>query len=366
MECLVYPFSEAFVPYVKFISELNAELHISRLVCPVTRTSDFSTAEQGEYDVTADFEAALEDVDVVIICRHKNVELLYDDVTEKIKLALKKQKLVFCCIQLCADTLAELSNMKEAKNGSFRYLANYPDFKNDMEDMFRDSYRVQDCVVIGIGGMLRDVDTDTTFCGLLTKLRSLGYSVAAIGKDFICQLLDCHVFPNNVFDSFEKESDKVLYINTFINRLQAEQCADIIFVQFPEGMMQYSKQVQEDSGIRSFIVSNALAVDYFILNIPCEAIKPDQLAELNMIFKYRFGFEIDAVGITNKSIDTHYTREAGAMFYNTETADKVDEYAEKCRSAYDSMTLFCVDDESAADIIADNIEQTLSSSIEVF
>lgn len=364
MDCLVYPFSEGFIPYEKCIKEFRTDLHITKYVCPAFWKININ--ETDNYPIETNFDAAMEAVAAVMICECQNINHMYRDIIQKIKSAVKNEKTVFCCVQLKAEDLDEIKSMKEYRESDFQYLADYPLIEEKERELYDEQYEVQECVVIGVGRMLRGVNTDTTFCNMIRKYRSLGYSVVGVGTNYNCRMMGCYIFPDNVFSSLKNEEDKVLFINTYINKLQIKQCADIVLVQFPDGMMQYSNRISEGYGIKSFMVSRALFVDYFILNIPQKSVEMDNFTELNQTFKYRYGFEIDAVGIDNKEIDVIYSNEMDEMNYKITAWRNTSEYAKECEENCSEMIFFSIDQEIDYDrVVSDSVEK-LSSNVEEF
>lgn len=359
LDCLIYPFSRSDIALAKSIRAYDSELDIKKYVCPATWKASFDDTD--EFQVETDFAAALDEVEAVIICDSRNYEWLYTDILAKIKTAVQKGKTVRCCTELKAADLDEIKAMPEYDENRFRYLADYP----DPDYIEYNSLQNQDCVVIGIGKMLRGIDYNSTFYYLINKYRSMGYSVVGVGSDHNCRLLGCSIFPDSIFSFGGKEEEKVLMINSYINDLQLRASADVLIVQLPDGMMSYSNDLHEGFGIKPFITVQALGVDYFIFNVPVDEFDKDSFMSLSRDFVCRYGFAIDAIGMDNKLVELSDSLELDYIRYRNINPDDVSKAIHMCNEEVKDIIFFSPQNENEYDrIVSDSIEK-LTENIEV-
>jgi len=98
--------------------------------------------------------------------------------------------------------------------------------------------------------------------------------------------------------------------------------------------------------VKSFMLSQAISVDYFILNAPSmepEAFSPERFSELSKIFEYKYGFAIDHICIDDKIVDDFSSMEEEDIVY--QYIDKSDLQKlvsmindKKCSSCYDDAS----------------------------
>lgn len=325
MNCLIYPFTTECIAFAEYVQEFRNDLNIVKAVClPIFRTR-FDNI--GSIDVGTDFETSLKDVECVIICDFNHINALYNNVIDKIIIAIESGKKVICYAELYNDELKKIRSITKNDNDAFVYLGNEPEIM--ISDIL---YEKQECVVIGVGKLMSGIDTDKCFCNLYSRFKKMGYNVVGISNRN-SQLIGCSLFPDEIYTSYATDDQKVTFINDYINKIQTKYCADIILIQFPYGMVKFTDEVGDGYAIRSYILSQALSVDYFVLNMPVDAIDPGSFDELNNQFIYKFDFSIDAVLFVNSALNVIDSLEHFKIQYQ----DVSEEYTEKICCSFDEL-----------------------------
>ena len=153
---------------------------------------------------------------------------------------------------------------------------------------------------------------------LYKKLSEEGYKVSVITSNRNGTIMGYNLFPEEILqDAYDTQ---VLELNRYFNKVQEEDHADILLVQIDGGMLKYSNICYGDFGIKSYIVSQALAIDYFLLVSPVVDMTHENYQELSTIFKHRFGYNIDAVLFESLYIDLEESDSEEKIIYR-----KIDE-----------------------------------------
>ena len=177
-------------------------------------------------------------------------------------------------------------------------------------------------------------------------------------------MLDCYLFPDNIFKLGNDYGDKIIEINNYVNNVQMKTNADIIIVHFPGEMMKYSDECVDDFGVKSFILAQALSVDYFVLNVEIGSYTYTSFNEMSTAFMYRFGFCIDAVFVANKEVDVSNSLEDEKIHFIRRSWDEVDEYVSYLKNNC-SFVYSIYDDNSYTNVVEKCIDE-LSGNIEEF
>ena len=117
-------------------------------------------------------------------------------------------------------------------------------------------------------------------------------------------------------------------------------------------MLKYSNLCAEDYGVKAFITSQALTIDYFILISPIDDLDNDTYKTMSKTFAYRFGFPIDAVGIVDKIINTSDSNEEEKIVYEKADLQDVNAFVDRLNSSKKHrIQYFNVFDSSAYDTL---------------
>ena len=301
MSYVVYPYSNDFYPLTEDSGLLN--INICKVVYPRGWKKNICVPE-GIQDSTNFFEA-VEDSEGVIIADIKKWAYLYNDIIEKIEKTLSSGLKVICCSELNPQDLSRFGMQK-----NFQYLNCF----DDISGFNKKPYQIQDCPVICVGNLFREMSNSDIVSKISIALKKKGYTVLTIIPDDRNYLLtDYKVFSDKFFSTCPVDEYVITY-NNFINSLQAAHTADVIVIGLPDGMINYSDYCSGGNGIRNFILSQAISVDYFVLNSPLDVMDIEGFHLLSNTFKYRFGFDIDDIVFSRVCVDAATEEEERVVF----------------------------------------------------
>lgn len=311
MKYLIYPFYDECSSLIELIRDKEKNIKFEYAVHP--RAWIKKVDIPAEILGSCDYEECLNLVKGVIITDISKYPYLYQDIIKKIHIALNNGCTVRCCAKL------EEEDRKEFENLSERFFYYQEDFKK-IQDVKNNGnpYQIQDCVVVGVGNLLQGMDSLEEVSHLYKKLSEKGYKVSVITGNRNGTIMGFNLFPEEILkDAYDTQ---VLELNRYFNKVQEEDHADILLVQIDGGMLKYSNICYGDFGVKSYIVSQALAIDYFLLVSPVVDMTQENYQELSTIFKYRFGYNIDAVLLKNLYIDLEESDSEEKIIYR-----KIDE-----------------------------------------
>lgn len=361
MEKMIYPFSNSLLPILEAIHNKESLNYIKYAVTPPSWRKH-SDDVGGDIIFSSDYDSTLDLVDTVIIADFTYNDYLYKDVLKKMEIALQKDKKVVCYHSLKQEDKTRLESLYHE---SFELISSLENETNISS--FR--YTSQDSVVIGIGNMMNGLDETHIIIGLTEAYEELGYNVASISTNHNTRLLGYIDFPSEIFNDSISEENKVLALNTFIHEIEEQKCPDIIVIQFPSGMMKYTEVCHGGFCVKSFMLSQALSVDFFILNLPCldsNALTYEKCCELSRVFQYRYDFSIDHFCFDNKIIDDSASIEEEDIIYQFIDIESIDDLVSMISKGSHELSCSSTFDKESYKLIVQKSIEKLSTIIEEF
>ena len=353
MEYMIYPFSEKVIPIVEYI-ERYQKYSINKYVCPNAWKDRINTIT--DKNLETNYDKALSETDGVIICDISEYSWLYKDTVKKTIKAISAGKDVICSFRIKDKDLEIIKHSDNYSDDRFHYLVR----DLDIGVLNADYLKRIDGIIIGVGKLLEGLDSSTTLYSLYNVLKEYDYSVAMVGCSPDCYLMDGYEYPLHIFDMAEKNSNKVLLINDYINQIQKKQCADIIIVQFPGSLMKYSNELYGDFGVDSFILSKALSVDYFVTNVPVDGIDKNGFDGISDAVKNQYLFDIDSICVDSKLMDYSHSVESGKMEYDFADNDSVEDYVRYTEEYMDNKIIIAKNNQGDYRRIVDDCIEQLS------
>lgn len=166
-----------------------------------------------------------------------------------------------------------------------------------------DVFTSQESVVVAVGALTKGINTSKTIIDLYYELTGMGYRVGVISSDSELQLLKFWWLP--IQKVIDKDLDTtIIQINRFANYFQLMQKVDVILIQLPdEGLYRVADEYETCFGAGTFLVSQAIDIDYGIMLLPAMNLELESFNFLNTTFMYRYGFEMNSVCITHNILD---------------------------------------------------------------
>lgn len=306
-KCVLYPFSEKSIVLYNQLLEQKNDIEIVSVVAPKAWTLNILEDEIisnsiKRHKISSDFYNELKKGDWIIFLSCSKVELIYSDIKSKIASCIKKGKNIYCIFPLNAEDKKYFVEYAQMYNVEFKQYKEETDiWEKRYYDKERKMYK-PDAILVGIGKTIDKLETTYSTYNIMNRYKKIGYRVAIISaNENLCFLgKSFYKYPEKFLTNELSEDEKVLYFNRFLKYVDYSFHPEIIIVEFPEQMMRYTEECIGEFGVQTYIVSQAVNFDYFIL---VSDINNYDMQLLNTYYKYRFGLEIDAIVMSNMVVD---------------------------------------------------------------
>lgn len=304
---LVYPYDAHFTPLLRtntFIEKCNI-IHLCSLSGWGLCGKDAAIADGGEklsIIVDNEFDSSLLNSDTVIFTESDNPLNYEDFFYPKLYKAIAAKKRIINLIPLESEKFEKIKETCDENNVHFEHYVNSCDFNLEAINSEEGILNIN-VPVIMILGLSSETGKFSTQLEIKTNLEKMGYKVCLIGSRSYCEFLNFHSFPNFMSQSNYTESEKIYLFNRYIKDLEKIENPDVIVISVPGGIVPYDQKINNNFGITSFLVSQALTPDASVLCLYHEEYTSEYLSLIANTVKYRFGFEIDAFNIINRQID---------------------------------------------------------------
>ena len=162
--------------------------------------------------------------------------------------------------------------------------------------------------VLYIGEMVENIDGDEIYINTINYYRNKKYKVLGLSENIYTYLYE--QVPLKFFSNKDYKQE-VIQLNYYVNYMVQEIKPDIIIIQLPKPMIQFSNFIHYDFGISAYMVSNAIPADYLILCTPLGMVNSDLHEIIRDSFLSKFGVEITALHVGNQIVDNSYENVEG-------------------------------------------------------
>lgn len=308
-KALIYPYDMEFSPTIRY-QELLIDYEIATLVSP--NGWGFCGKDAGSVDasndigisVTHDFDNALASCETVIFVEGQYQLDFEKLIYPKILKALDKRKNVVCIIDLDQGIRNKLKEMFSNKGCDFKYFGHKKDNGYKIKaNAYQENLLEINSPVIFVVGIAERTNKFYVQLSLRKYFIKNGYKVSQIGTKKYCELFGFHSFPEFMYDSNIPEAYKVVLFNRFIKSLEKKENPDVIIIGIPGGVMPFNNKHTNKFGILAFEVSQALTPDASILSLLFEDYKPETFEVFARSIRYKLGFDLDCINISNSHVD---------------------------------------------------------------
>lgn len=304
MKCLVYPYSDNMYAAVSNIDFFSPNLEITALIYPKAwEKLIFHREFPNNAELSSDFNKYLNETEAVIISDVTNKKYMYKDILKKIELSLSMKKKIMCCTRLDEETTVRLKE----KYSDSELIILYDDAAGFNYESY--GHKKQNCVTIGSAPLYRGLDNLTAITYMARNFKELGYKVIVVSPDENGKLLGFYTFPHYVLNNNTDIEQKVEQLNTYFTKLEELTACDIMIVQFPDGLLKYSMDSIDSYGVKAYMMSCAVSVDYFVLTSLCSINQIEDYESIDKVVRKKFGFGIDSCALQPLKIDEEYTSE---------------------------------------------------------
>lgn len=314
----VAPFTVNEIAIVKYLDGLSEDYCISSFLFAkgfTTKGIDLSSLNNKEDTGilgTLDVDEAFGKADIIVITDQQVDSPIFRFAERLISIALEKKKDVVCCLTLTDDK--RISIKKEFSSNGLEFLYIQPEeYANDVYTNLGDPLYAPICPVIFVGELAEKVEGYEVFCGLANELKQKGKKICCVSSDKYNALLGFHYI-----DFFRQDYD-IRNITTKINQQFQQLCEieypEFIIVKLPNPMIKYSDDVIYDSGATSYILSQALTPNYFVVCATYGYTPMGLWESMSNNFTAKFGYPIDCIHMSNKFPDTTDQAVEGTLSY---------------------------------------------------
>lgn len=280
-----------------------------------------------DIDVVSHFGAGVDNKDMAYVVNRNEANKIIKSIKE---IEYKKyDKLVISSninFKLCKNEVARIINNCKKENMEIIYLgenaqiielleSNSQDSINNLEKIKKIEVMINrynqlnlpmyrpNTPVVYIGGVLETIDSFNISLQMKIIMEKLGYKVSLITKEVDGKIFGTINYPELFMSKVESIEDQIRLINRQVQAVDYVEKPDIILLDIPKGMMQYSKKFLNTFGIYTYMISKAVLPDYFILTIPIDLALEEYIEEMDRYFKNTIGKSIDVLNITNALYD---------------------------------------------------------------
>lgn len=263
-----------------------------------------------------------EEIDEVIFLSYWNHERLKESIIE----AIKKKTSIICTAGLEKSDMAFLQKHSSAEGVSLSFLNN--ENTMDLIKQHGEMYTPQSSIVIAVGGLTKGISTSETIVELKAQLDDYGYITSVIASDPDLQVLGYDYLP--IEEMIEQNLDNtIMGINRFFSLHEMDNKPNIIVLQLPdEGLHRISLDYETCFGALTYLISQAVGIDYAIMLSPIIDPDADIYHALSQISSHRFGFKYNCVCVLPQVIDTNSPQGAENVDYYVVTNKEMNSVAE--------------------------------------
>lgn len=153
--------------------------------------------------------------------------------------------------------------------------------------------------VVYIGGIIETIDSFDIGLQIKLRMEKMGYKVSLISNNPDGGIFSVIKFPEDMMGMQSSFEDTIISLNRWVQAVNYLEKPDIILMDIPKGMMQYSDSFHNSFGIYSLLLAQTLPPDYLVLTIPPSFLAKEYIAEIDKYFENKLGRNIDALNVTN-------------------------------------------------------------------
>ena len=210
--------------------------------------------------------------------------------------------------------------------------------------------------VILVGGVLEDADTFHVMTSLAHKLRQERLNVSVVTKHPAGGLLGFHVGYSLLQDKSLTEVEKIIEMNHSLKTLEISELPDVILMEAPSVLMKFNDEIPNDFGIFTYMLSQAIVIDYLICCVPLQMGNKKFILELSNDFQIKLGSSINATHISNvviSSVDTVQNRRVSYTY--TDMKEVFDRLVCLDKDANESTVVFNIVQKDGIDMLCKHI-----------
>ena len=313
----LYPVTPKNLYIVKAIKTNHPDVDVDTIVVPNVFTKSVEIEMGQSVNIVHRVSDIPKEIDELLILSFWNYDIIKESIIEAIRMKMN----IVCVARVKESDAFFLHELSSNAGVDLSFLNN----ENTLEFIRQhgEMYTPQSSIIIAFGALTKGIRTSESIVELKAVLESHGYSTSVVSSDPDLQLLGYDYLPME--QMIEKNLDNtVMEINRFFTHLETANKPNIIILQLPnEGLHRISLDYETCFGALTYLISQAVGIDYAVMLSPI--IDPDAALyqELNQISKYRYGFGYNCVCILPQVIDTNSPQGAEDVDYCIVTSEQM-------------------------------------------
>ncbi|MDR2600097.1 MAG: hypothetical protein LBC73_07460 [Oscillospiraceae bacterium] len=316
----LYPFVAELLPIVRHFNQLQEQYAITELISPqgfgLSGKDAGFVCNHRDIGLTITNEAYLHmQWETLIISECVDTKIIDDKefFNEIAKSALESNKKVSYYGRKCEDIPKHIFEFIDLYKSKINIHTDDKMFlKNDA--LYKESGNINAPIIL-IGGLLKEADVLEVLVQLYLKLSKDSLSVTVITREPICTMFGFYNINHILMNKDIIESEKIHAINLYIAYLERLTKPDIIIIEAPDAVMQYSEFVHNGYGILTQMLCHAISPDYFICCLPFIFGVEAFINAISEDFNRRYGIPISVVHLSNVLPDTIDMLQQGKLSY---------------------------------------------------
>lgn len=346
MKIAVYPFGEIYDYLIDAILKENKQMELAYLIRPHTWNS---SEKYKKYEKNfEEFSDLVTSIDELIILESE----LYFKSISLIKCAIENGTRICCCEELNKEDLLGIQERCKQHNCVFTYYGDKDYDINTKINMMPHRFYPQQYFVIVVTPIFQNLSTDKTTVELKNLLEDKGYRVTCLTTSNNLQILNYEVLPVQAINCASDES--VYQWNQYFEWIQRMMNPEICIVQMPtEGLFRASGMIQHGYGVQTYLISQALYVDYCILQT-CYT----NLLEYNDIsdeLEKRLGYSVDSIVVSDVCVDEEESYNLESVTYQKEEMGHCEEYCKDVVENNKAISVIGIENASTWNDIVENV-----------
>lgn len=332
-KAVIYPFTENMIPIVRYWNRTREQIQIVSAVMLHRKGLEgrdvgfLKNQPDTGIKICSDLMAALSDCDTLLVADEKLPENMSETIMDNMQEAMLKKKNVICMQTITGSQSDCLKQLAGNMGVDFEYYDNSRMENLELCYVPQKLYR-PDVPIIMVGEMFDNLDGMDVTLSISRILRSQGYKSIVIAEQGAAACQELITFPNFLRSSDCGESDKIYYLNNYIQQIEAVEKPDVIIIRIPDAMLKYNDMFCNGFGMIPFMISQAVAADYFVFCTQYDKVEPRFYDMLSESFRYRYGFEIDCVHMSNTMLDAQDTKQINKLSFLHQTQENLNKLLE--------------------------------------
>lgn len=153
--------------------------------------------------------------------------------------------------------------------------------------------------IIYIGGLMETKDSFDIALQLKIELERQDYKCVLVSQYRDGMLFGTFPYPTQFMGNKSAIEDQIVSFNSWIEAIDYCYKPDLILLDVPKGMMQYSRSFHNSFGIYPQMMATTLPPDFLILTISKDNTDKEQLEKINQHFSQKLGKKVDIFHVSN-------------------------------------------------------------------